>query len=104
MSSISQWAYAQAGHSWQSMPFTQSWSLGIEEKFYLVWPALAFCALAALPQWRAPAAWLLLVAVSLTPWYLEPAGFTQLTHCLVPLRPDPGRLRPGPVAEQPGRV
>jgi peptidoglycan/LPS O-acetylase OafA/YrhL len=79
-----EWAYAEAGHSWQSMPFTQSWSLGIEEKFYLVWPALAFCALAARPRWRAPAAWVLLVAVSATPWYLEPAGFTQLTHCLVP--------------------
>jgi peptidoglycan/LPS O-acetylase OafA/YrhL len=79
-----EWAYAEAGHSYESMPFTQSWSLGIEEKFYLVWPALAFCGLAALPRWRAPAAWLLLLAVSLTPWYLEPVGFTQLTHCLVP--------------------
>jgi peptidoglycan/LPS O-acetylase OafA/YrhL len=79
-----EWAYAEAGHSWQSMPFTQSWSLGIEEKFYLVWPALAFCALAALPRWRAPAAWVLLVAVSAAPWYLGPAGFTQLMHCLVP--------------------
>jgi peptidoglycan/LPS O-acetylase OafA/YrhL len=28
-----------------SMPFYQSWSLGIEEKFYLVWPILAFRAL-----------------------------------------------------------
>jgi peptidoglycan/LPS O-acetylase OafA/YrhL len=26
---------------WQS-PFSQSWSLGIEEKFYLLWPAVAF--------------------------------------------------------------
>jgi peptidoglycan/LPS O-acetylase OafA/YrhL len=25
-----------------AMPFYQSWSLGIEEKFYLVWPVLAF--------------------------------------------------------------
>ena len=79
-----EWAYAEAGHSYQSMPFTQSWSLGIEEKFYLVWPVVAFCALAALPRLRLPTAWLLLAAVSLTPWYLEPAGFTQLTHCLVP--------------------
>ncbi len=26
----------------QDLPFFQSWSLGIEEKFYLVWPLLAF--------------------------------------------------------------
>jgi peptidoglycan/LPS O-acetylase OafA/YrhL len=31
------------------IPFYQSWSLGIEEKFYLVWPLLAFVA------WRANA-------------------------------------------------
>ena len=78
-----EWAYAEAG-TWWSMPFTQSWSLGIEEKFYLVWPALAFCALAAAPRLRGPAAWLLLIAVSATPWYLEPAGFKELTHCLAP--------------------
>jgi len=28
-----------------AVPFFQSWSLGIEEKFYLVWPALAFRAM-----------------------------------------------------------
>ena len=28
------------------LPFSQAWSLGIEEKFYLVWPVLAFWALA----------------------------------------------------------
>ena len=81
---LQEWAYAEAGHSWQSMPFTQSWSLGIEEKFYLVWPVVAFCALAALPRLRLPAAWLLIAAVSLTPWYLEPAGYKQLTNCLMP--------------------
>jgi peptidoglycan/LPS O-acetylase OafA/YrhL len=31
---------------WLSFPFYQSWSLGIEEKFYLIWPLIAFGALA----------------------------------------------------------
>lgn len=33
-------------------PFNQSWSLGVEEKFYLVWPALAFIVLAPRKHWR----------------------------------------------------
>ena len=33
-------------------PFYQSWSLGIEEKFYLVWPVLAFVLLYRLKRWR----------------------------------------------------
>jgi peptidoglycan/LPS O-acetylase OafA/YrhL len=35
------WAGSHEGAS-IAMPFYQSWSLGIEEKFYLVWPFLAF--------------------------------------------------------------
>ena len=37
--------YLRAGlhpGGWMPMPFYQSWSLGIEEKFYFVWPFLAF--------------------------------------------------------------
>ena len=34
------------------LPFGQSWTLGIEEKFYLVWPVLAFCILANKPRVR----------------------------------------------------
>ena len=34
-------------------PFVHSWSLGVEEKFYLLWPALSFVALArCAPKWR----------------------------------------------------
>ena len=40
-------------------PFLQSWSLGIEEKFYLVWPALAF----RLITTRRPRAWLVVVLI-----------------------------------------
>jgi peptidoglycan/LPS O-acetylase OafA/YrhL len=40
-------------------PFYQSWSLGIEEKFYLVWPFLAFV---ALPRLRGPLAIILTLA------------------------------------------
>lgn len=35
------------------IPFGQSWSLGIEEKFYLIWPFLAF-GLLANSRWRLP--------------------------------------------------
>ena len=34
-------------------PFVHSWSLGVEEKFYLLWPALSFVVLArCAPRWR----------------------------------------------------
>ncbi len=36
-----------------SFPFYQSWSLGIEEKFYLIWPMIAFGALALAKSLRA---------------------------------------------------
>jgi peptidoglycan/LPS O-acetylase OafA/YrhL len=33
-------------------PFYQSWSLGMEEKYYILWPIVAFVALRARPKWR----------------------------------------------------
>lgn len=38
----------------QDVPFAHSWSLGVEEKFYLVFPILIFGVLRAGPQFRLP--------------------------------------------------
>lgn len=35
-------------------PFDGAWSIGIEEKFYLVWPVLAFAVLSRRRRWRLP--------------------------------------------------
>ena len=48
-----------------SLPFYQSWSLGIEEKFYLAWPLICFVALRYKTAWRIPTATVLAVACSL---------------------------------------
>ena len=48
----------------QSLPFYQSWSLGIEEKFYLVWPVVCFLLLRYKTRLRIPAAVLLIAVVS----------------------------------------
>lgn len=48
---------------WHSpMPFVQSWSLGIEEKFYLVWPVISFALLGKLKPWRIPSVLILIIA------------------------------------------
>jgi peptidoglycan/LPS O-acetylase OafA/YrhL len=51
----------------QDLPFFQSWSLGIEEKFYLVWPLLAFVLWRGHPGRRRTAAALLTAAFTLGP-------------------------------------
>jgi peptidoglycan/LPS O-acetylase OafA/YrhL len=55
-------------------PFRLSWTLGVEEKFYLLWPLLGFVILARRPRWRLAAA-ALLVAVTLI-------GYDPGTHYL----------------------
>jgi peptidoglycan/LPS O-acetylase OafA/YrhL len=41
-------------HAGASLPFYQSWSLGVEEKFYLIWPILCFLLLRQHRAWRIP--------------------------------------------------
>jgi peptidoglycan/LPS O-acetylase OafA/YrhL len=73
-------AYSAGG----DMPFTQSWSLGIEEKFYLVWPLVAFGLLRSAPRLRLPVAGLLLVLFGTVPWTIEPPGYPRISHALIP--------------------
>jgi peptidoglycan/LPS O-acetylase OafA/YrhL len=50
-----------------SLPFFQSWSLGIEEKFYLAWPVVCFILLRRRPKLRIPATLLLVALCALNP-------------------------------------
>jgi peptidoglycan/LPS O-acetylase OafA/YrhL len=61
----------------QDLPFCHSWSLGVEEKFYLVWPLLAFVLWRGSPLLRRRgAAVLMAVLAAATPWLslLGPTG------------------------------
>jgi peptidoglycan/LPS O-acetylase OafA/YrhL len=50
-----------------NVPFEVAWSLGVEEKFYLLWPLVAFFLLARIPRWRAPIAAGLALLAGLAP-------------------------------------
>lgn len=54
------------GGSYQDIPFYQSWSLGIEEKFYLFWPLLAFVVWRGKPSVRITGTCLLIAAFVVT--------------------------------------
>jgi peptidoglycan/LPS O-acetylase OafA/YrhL len=66
------------------LPFHQAWSLGIEEKFYLVWPLLAFVALRGRTARRRGGTVALVVAFVLLPAVLVWTwpGSTLLAKCL----------------------
>jgi peptidoglycan/LPS O-acetylase OafA/YrhL len=75
-----------------SLPFYQSWSLGIEEKFYLLWPALAFVVWRGRMELRRAGALVLVLALALTPlyvpgqaWRLFYPYYHILTGCLIAL-------------------
>ncbi|MBP7000979.1 acyltransferase family protein [Amaricoccus sp.] len=46
-------------------PLLHTWSLGVEEQFYLLWPALLLILLIKAPRWAAPTALAILCLVSL---------------------------------------
>ncbi|WP_439656140.1 acyltransferase family protein [Lentzea sp. HUAS TT2] len=76
--------------------YGQSWSLGVEQKFYLVWPLLAF---ALLPRWRPMVTvGLMALALAVVPFTVssDPKGwsvhyFTVLVGCALALLMHNGR-------------
>ena len=83
----------------KNVPFYQSWSLGIEEKFYLAWPLLGFGALARRGLWRAAAALVLGVACATAPLVLSFGEclfpyWNILAGCIVAVLLDDARVHP----------
>jgi peptidoglycan/LPS O-acetylase OafA/YrhL len=52
-----------------NIPLFHSWSLGIEEKFYLVWPVLIFVCLRTLRAWRLPACMAMIAIFACAPHF-----------------------------------
>ena len=65
-------------------PFYQSWSLGIEEKFYLVWPILCFVVFRYRRNLRLPVACALIAVTAFTGSYIGPYAYI-LTGCVLAL-------------------
>jgi peptidoglycan/LPS O-acetylase OafA/YrhL len=56
------------------LPFEVSWSLGVEEKFYLLWPVIAFLLLRHRREWRLPVAVGCAVVASAAPIFFPYSG------------------------------
>jgi peptidoglycan/LPS O-acetylase OafA/YrhL len=67
----------------EGIPFNHSWSLGIEEKFYLVWPLLAFVLWRGRSGWRFGGTLALVVLLGVAPFPLGLAGLAPLGLCLL---------------------
>ena len=66
-----------------NVPFVQSWSLGIEEKFYLIWPILAFVLWRGDRGIRIAGTLVLTVVLAFAP-ALRSAGFELLSLLIAP--------------------
>jgi peptidoglycan/LPS O-acetylase OafA/YrhL len=70
-----------------NIPFYQSWSLGIEEKFYLVWPLLAFVLWRSLAARRLRGTALIVVAFALVPPLFGVVGHAAAAAVFFPYYP-----------------
>jgi peptidoglycan/LPS O-acetylase OafA/YrhL len=71
-------------HGGYGLPFYQSWSLGIEEKFYLIWPIVCFLLLGQIRSWRIPVTAALIVGSSISGPFISPYS-SILLGCLLAL-------------------
>jgi peptidoglycan/LPS O-acetylase OafA/YrhL len=70
-----------------NIPFYQSWSLGIEEKFYLVWPVLAFVLWRGRSVLRLEGSAALVLLFALVPPLFTLAGYEPAAAVLFPYYP-----------------
>jgi peptidoglycan/LPS O-acetylase OafA/YrhL len=66
----------------ENIPFYHSWSLGIEEKFYLLWPLLAFVLWRGWIGWRIGGTLFLALLLAIQRFPLGYSGHDQLASCL----------------------
>lgn len=76
---LQEYAFTFRG-GFDKLPFGQSWTLGIEEKFYLVWPILAFWILANRPRTRLGLAVVLLVIFAIFGGLNEACWYTIFNY------------------------
>jgi peptidoglycan/LPS O-acetylase OafA/YrhL len=68
---------------WDNVRFAHAWSLGIEEKFYLAWPAIAFTAWSR--RWRVHLALLLALGIALASVGAPASGVSRLVRPYLPI-------------------